>query len=99
MSIGKILGTVLKDDNKDEKDTPAGECLYYISNMIRGWGNQYKFCNDTALMGSLDAEISQLIVPFFFKFAKKLMPEDQDTQRRFIGIWSLKDCKKEPITF
>ncbi len=99
MSIGKTLGAVLKDDNKDEKALPLVNALYYISNMIRGWGNQYKFCNDTALMGSLDAEISQLMVPYFFKFTKELKPQDQDTQRRLIGIWSLKDCKKEPISF
>jgi hypothetical protein len=99
MSIGKTLGAVLKDDNKGEKALPLVNALYYISNMIRGWGNQYKFCNDTALMGSLDAEISQLMVPYFFKFTKELKTQDQDTQRRLIGIWSLKDCKKEPISF
>lgn len=99
ISIGKTLGAVLKDDDKDEKALSLVNALYYISNMIRGWGNQYKFCNDMALMGSLDAEISQMMVPYFFKFTKELKPQDRDTQRRLIGIWSLKDCKKEPITF
>ena len=99
MSIGETLGAILKDDNKNGKAQTLVNALYYTSNRIRGWGNQYKFCNDTALMGSIDAEISQLIVPYFFKFAKNLKTKDQDTQRRVIGIWSLKDCKKEPISF
>jgi RNA-directed DNA polymerase len=99
MSIRNTLGGVLNTDNQHEKTQTLVNALYYISNMIRGWGNQYKFCNDTALMGSIDAEIAQLIVPFFFKFGKSMTTKDQDAQRRFIGIWSLKDCKKEPISF
>lgn len=98
-SIGQILGTILKEDNKDRKALPLVNAFYYISNIIRGWGNQYKFCNDTALMGSIDAEIFQLVVPYFFKFCKNLTQKDQDTQRKLIGVWSLNDCVKEPISF
>ncbi len=100
ISISDTLGAVLKTNDNNEKAQTLINALYYISNRIRGWGNQYKFCNDAAIMGSIDIEINQLIVPYFFKFAKYLTREkDQDTQRRLIGIWSLKDCKKDPINF
>lgn len=54
LSIREILGGVLNTNNTNEKAQTLINALYYISNKIRGWGNQYKFCNDTALMGSLD---------------------------------------------
>jgi len=99
LSIREILSTVLTVDNKNEKTQNIVDALYYISNRIRGWGNQYKFCNDTALVGSIDAEIAQLIIPFFIKFSKNLVTKDQDAQRNLIGIWSLKNCKSDPISF
>ncbi len=98
-SIGKILGEVLETNDKNRKAQTLVNALYLISNKIRGWGNQYKFCNDVALVGSIDAEIAGLIVPYFFKFSKSLGTLDQSTQRKLIGVWSLKDCKHEPINF
>lgn len=98
-SIRETLGAVRNPNNQNDKTQTLVSALSYISNRIRGWGNQYKFCNDDAVMGSLDSEIAQLIVPCFQKFARSLTTKDQETQRRLIGIWSLKDCKKEPICF
>jgi RNA-directed DNA polymerase len=98
-SIRETLGAIFDKNNKNENALTLVNALYYISNKIRGWGNQYKFCNDTALMGSIDAEITQLIVPYFFKFARNLPKNNPDAQRRLIGIWSLKDCKNQPINF
>jgi len=99
ISIKETLGAIPNTDNENEKAPTLVSALYYISNRIRGWGNQYKFCNDTNLMGLIDAKIAELIVSFFFKFSKNLTRKEQDAQRRLIGIWSLKDCKKEPISF
>jgi RNA-directed DNA polymerase len=98
-SIRETLGIVLNTNNKHEKAQTLVNALYYISNKIRGWGNQYKFCNDTRFMGSIDAEITKMIIAYFFKFSKNLRSKNQDEQRRLIGVWSLKDCKKEPINF
>lgn len=99
-AIGEILGSVLDDkDTRQQKPKNIVSALYYASNKIRGWGNQYKFCNDTRLMGSIDAEISQLIIPCFFKFSKHIATLDKVKQRELIGIWSLHDCKSEPIKF
>ena len=96
-SIREILGNVLKTDAQNHLNLV--NALYIISNKIRGWGNQYKFCNDNRFMGSIDAEITQLLVPYFFKFIGEIRPFNQKKQRQLIGIWSLEDCTKDPILF
>ncbi len=96
-SIRKMLGEIL--ESNDSKERTLVNALYAISNKIRGWGNQYKFCNDSSIKGSIDEEIAQLIIPFFFKFSKSLANKDKDMQRKLIGIWSLADCKNDPILF
>ena len=96
-SVREILGTILKTESQNHHSLVSA--LYIISNKIRGWGNQYKFCNDTRFMGSIDAEITQLLVPYFFKFISEIKPFDQKKQSCLIGIWSLKDCAKDPILF
>ncbi len=97
-AIREILGSVLKKSDAPEHLSLVS-ALYMIGNKIRGWGNQYKFCNDERFMGSIDAEITQLIVPFFFKFTGEIKAFDQKQQRQMIGVWSLENCKKEPINF
>lgn len=97
LSIKEILGNILKAE--DHNNISLVNALYIISNKIRGWGNQYKFCNDNRFMGSIDAEIAQLLVPYFFKFTNSIKGLNQKQQRKMIGIWSLEDCKKEPIVF
>lgn len=96
-SIREILGNVLNTGTPNHLSLV--NALYIIGNKIRGWGNQYKFCNDNRFMGSIDAEITQLLVPYFFKFTDVIKQFDQKQQRQLIGIWSLEDCKKEPIKF
>jgi RNA-directed DNA polymerase len=96
-STKEILGKVLKTDPHNHLNLVSA--LYLISNKIRGWGNQYKFCNDNRYMGSIDAEITQLLVPYFFKFTGEIKQFEQRKQRQLIGIWSLEDCKKDPIVF
>lgn len=96
-SIREILGNVLKTDTHNPLSLVSA--LYIISNKIRGWGNQYKFCNDNRFIGSIDAEITQLLVPYFFKFTDVIKQFEKKQQRQMIGIWSLEDCKKDPIKF
>ena len=46
------------------------ETLSYVSNVIMGWGNQYSFCNDFALMKELDRQIDVLIANYLQKYKK-----------------------------
>ena len=94
-----MLSSILKNDDKKQNPQTLVEAFNFISNRIRGWGNQYKFCNDISLMNSIDVEITKLIVPYFFGFAKALSSNNEDIQRRLIGVWSLNNCKKDPISF
>jgi len=93
-SINEIL-CKLKTEHHNHNNLLTA--LYIISNKIRGWGNQYKFCNDNRFMGSIDAEITQLLVHNFFEFTGFIKKFGQKQQRQMIGIWSLEDCKKDPV--
>ncbi len=78
--------------------------LEKISNKVRGWGEQYKFCTDTALWGSMDREISNLVEDYFEQtISRKRNMKSQfgkpwQNERRLLGVYLLSDCKKEPIS-
>jgi len=51
-------------------------------------------------MGSLDIEVNQLIVPYFFKFVKYLAKEKgPGYPAKAYRYMVFKGCKKDPINF
>lgn len=70
-----------------------------IHNKVKGWGNQYFFCNDKHLWNSLDVEIDTRIrkhMDHHFAAMRKL---NQQQKRRQLGIHLLIDSKSKPITW
>lgn len=85
----------IKDGSKE--DQSLTKTLYQIHNKVKGWGNQYYFCNDKAVWGSMDAEIDQRVRGYLdhhFSLMRKL---DQQHKRRQLGVHLLVDSKSEPI--
>lgn len=76
-------------------------CLARISNTIRGWGNQYAFCNDGIALEQLDQKINTEIDKLLRKFRKKYKlaraNNDSETLRRLLGVHLLVDCNRDPI--
>lgn len=76
------------------------ETLDSASNIIRGWGNQYSFCNDVAITSALDEEIDKLLQEYirYYENAKKMLRQDHNKNfRRLIGVHLLSDSKYDPI--
>lgn len=78
--------------------------LHYIHKKLKGWGNQFFFCNDEAVFGSIESEIDELIKIYKNNYFKKhrLLEEQKikdwkKQQRRLLGVHLLEDSKKLPI--
>jgi RNA-directed DNA polymerase len=77
------------------------ETLYDPGNVIRGWGNQYSFCNADEEFQVLDSKIDKLLSEYSRSYAQavaKLASNDLSrSKRRLLGLPLLLDCKKSPI--
>lgn len=72
--------------------------LYHIHNKIKGWGNQYYFCNDRNIFITLDEKISGEIDRYLNSFLLKREKLDAKQKRKQLGIHLLIDSKNVPIT-
>jgi retron-type reverse transcriptase len=74
-----------------------------VSNKLKGWGNQYSFCNDSPLIGSMDKEVSSLIEDYrnWYMAKRRLARENNEeawkVERRMLGVHLLSDSKQAPI--
>lgn len=80
----------------------VAETLIEANHVLRGWGNQYSFCNDRGLLKDLDSRIDILISyylqkyhEFSEKFKRAGNPADH---RRLLGVHLLVDSKFAPVT-
>lgn len=72
------------------------KALIDASNIVRGWGNTYQFCNDDRLMDNLDLEINKRVLKFYEDFisvAQNLKKSDR--LRVALGVFSLSNCKRD----
>lgn len=83
------------------KHRTVTETLNSVSNIMRGWGNQYSYCNDYKLMEVLDQKVNKKIASYLFSYAKWKdhfeKNEQQINRRRLLGVHLLTDSKKDPI--
>ncbi len=77
------------------------ETLNDVSNIMKGWGNQYSFCNDPALMRRIDARVDKKIAAYLCHYAEAKSYFDRREQpynrRRLLGVHLLIDSKNSPI--
>ncbi len=71
--------------------------LFRINNKLLGWGNQYAFCNEKAIWGSIDAEIDAILKKYINMYEAKRKKGDDKTWRRMLGIHLISESKKTPI--
>jgi RNA-directed DNA polymerase len=84
--------------NGSQEDRSLVKTLYQMHNKVKGWGNQYYFCNDKAVWGSLDSEIDMRIRKYLdHHFATMRRLDEQQQRRRQLGVHLLVDSKSEPI--
>ena len=76
------------------------ETLNRCGNIVKGWGSQYKFCNDDVLMGQIDEKIDALIRSYIGFYTDKrdlMVKKDKRNNRRLLGVPLIVDCKSDPI--
>ncbi len=76
--------------------------LRRVSNIVKGWGNQYSFCNDPRLWSQLDGEIDILVRNFLGQYGRARafalgQEGGQKLARRLLGVHLLADSKHSPI--
>lgn len=77
------------------------ETLNEISNIAKGWGNQYSYCNDYHLLErmdkSIDDKISQYLSMYASHRARFQRKGQVEQKRRLLGVHLLTDSKLDPI--
>lgn len=71
--------------------------MYFIGHKIRGWGNQYSFCNDKKLMNNYDRDLRAMLFDYQSQFNARSMKLNDTDKAKMAGLWSLSDCNNEPI--
>lgn len=80
--------------------TSCAETLVAVSNILRGWGDHYSFCNDRDLMAMLDRKIDERLASYSRRYdeIKKVQGRvDAANDRRLLGVHLLYDSKQQPI--
>jgi hypothetical protein len=74
------------------------ETLMDMSRRLRGWGNQYSFCNDPEGSDFLDSKIDALIRRCIGGYDERRQQHPSAADwRRLIGVHLLADSKYDPI--
>jgi len=83
------------------KKRTVASTLKEMDNVVKGWGNQYSFCNNKDVMTHLDEQITEL-TKHYFRFAREARQSFSAEEylanwRRLIGVHLLTDSKSDPI--
>ena len=105
MSVSVALESSAAEMGNPKKLTAARrsmvETLSEVNNVVRGWGNQYAYCNNGQVLQQLDTEINANIENYLSKYAAARRGLGQarvhEDRRRLLGVHLLVDSKKEPI--
>lgn len=65
--------------------------------IIHGWGKHYFFCNDSIVMGNLDARISEMIRSYLGAHSGMIAAAGPTARRGAIGIDMLAELEREPF--
>ena len=93
---------LMSDPNKIYVERATiSETLLNVSNVLRGWGNQYSFCNNRQIIQNMDLQIDRRLEKYLAAYKKKKEElGDRDfskNRRRLIGVHLLEDSKYDPI--
>jgi len=75
------------------------QTLSRISRMIRGWSEQYRFCNPSDSFTSIDVKVDRMVDRFLKSFFKQYKKSRKSlaVRRRLLGIWLATDSSRTPI--
>lgn len=98
-----------KESAKGMRETKRGEAiprkhslvatLNRTDSIIRGWGKHYRFCNDDALFGRIDAKMAGLVVAFLGEYGDIKRRRDPMDAASLLGIEELARQQRRPLVW
>lgn len=103
-SLNKMISYSLKTDFSkkivnDHKEKSLIQTLYKMNNKVKGWGNQYYFCNDIDFFREVDDGVDEIIKKYLGRYADKKKKLDKLGSRRLLGIHLVTESKFKPVKF
>jgi hypothetical protein len=74
--------------------TTYAEAVRLAADTIRGWGNTLAFCNDLALMKTMDADLGRYFDDFNAAMKRRINGFSEADRRRALGFFLLADCNR-----
>jgi hypothetical protein len=71
--------------------------LQDVSNVVRGWSNQYAFCDAEPMMLELDQFVDEELSTYIGVYGNRRKRAAERDQRRMLGVRLFTDGKRAPI--
>lgn len=90
-------------EDHSKEDFSMVKTFLRVHNKLKGWGNQYFFCNDPRIFGTIDKLVDEKITLYRSRYIQKLrhlesLPNNGwKKKRRQLGIHLLTDSNSRPI--
>lgn len=98
-----------KESAKGMRETKRGDAiprkqslvatLNRTDSIIRGWGKHYRFCNDGALFGRIDAKMAGLVVAFLGEYRDIKRRRDPKDAASLLGIDEIARQQRRPLVW
>jgi len=85
--------------SKEQRDHSLIATLYDIDNKVKGWGNQYSFCNEDAIWGDMDSKVDKLLGEYIGRYSDAREKLDKKAKRRLLGLHLISESKKDKINW
>jgi RNA-directed DNA polymerase len=100
-TLQKSMALMNKPDILYLQKIAVAQTIYDVDNILRGWGNQYSFCNNPQVMVHLDSEVDKLLSLYLENYSKinrAMQGKDfKIKKRQLIGVHCLVNSKPNPI--
>ncbi|MFN3828260.1 MAG: reverse transcriptase domain-containing protein [Micavibrio sp.] len=81
----------------DSRDYTLVNTLKLAHNKLKGWGNQYSFCNNKNAFKDMDDALTEEIAEYFNSYYAQLRSLNEQEKRKILGVHLLIDSKYDPI--
>ena len=83
------------------KRTSQTEALQSVNRLLRGWGNQYQYCNDEQGFSQLEQKVQARVAMYLKEVQDRMKnrrgPEAERDRQRMLGLHVLADSKSNPL--
>jgi hypothetical protein len=104
MRIDEILNDSVEAMTKNGADKPINpkhsltRTLTMVSGTVKGWGEQYSYCNERNIFQTLDRAIDKKLRSYLGRYRDiRSSTSDTDAQRRLLGVSLLADSNMKMI--